>query len=449
MTRTLHAKRLPKDNGVSGWQAILPTVTHYPELETNTHADIVVIGAGFAGLSAAHRLAQLDSSLDIVVLEASRLGLGPAGRNSGFMIDLPHELNSKTYAGSHDADHKQIRMNRMAIDFAQALAHTFEMPKSVFAREGKYTAGTTAKGCSYIDSYCEHLKALNEPFQLLQADDLKKLTGIDYYQKGIYTQHAAMVQPAAYIHALGNGLTQQNIRLFENSPALDIQLGNTKTIKTPKGQIQTPKIIFAVNGHIQSFGFCKSQLMHVMLYGSMTRALSKDEVSRLGGQADWGIVPADPMGSTVRKISDDNGSGHRIIVRNKVTLNQNLEASDAQIAQSQKEHEQAFAARFPMLKNVSMEYCWSGRLCMTLNSVPVFGEIEDGVFSANCQNGLGVAKGTLSGILAAEHAILGETEHVKDFLAYDSPKRLPPEPFLSVGANLTMKWKEFLAGREK
>ena len=91
------------------------------ELSENTSADWLVIGAGFAGLAAAKRLSQLRPEDRIVLLEqAGRRG--PRGRNSGFMIDLPHDLQSEDYAGSLEADRKQTWANRLAIDFAAQMA---------------------------------------------------------------------------------------------------------------------------------------------------------------------------------------------------------------------------------------------------------------------------------------------------------------------------------------
>ncbi|MEL7346301.1 MAG: FAD-dependent oxidoreductase, partial [Pseudomonadota bacterium] len=88
------AARLPRDVGVCGWNALLPPPLAPRVLEDDTTADWLVIGAGWAGLAAARRLSQLVGHDRIVVLEAGRLGEGPAGRNSGFMIDLPHKLQS-------------------------------------------------------------------------------------------------------------------------------------------------------------------------------------------------------------------------------------------------------------------------------------------------------------------------------------------------------------------
>ena len=112
------AKRLPRQPGPAGWNQLLPEADSPRVLEQPVTADIAIIGAGFAGLSAARRLKQLDPSLSIIILEAGRVANGPAGRNSGFMIDLPHALASGSYAGDDSADRRNIRMNRAAIAFA-------------------------------------------------------------------------------------------------------------------------------------------------------------------------------------------------------------------------------------------------------------------------------------------------------------------------------------------
>jgi len=108
----------------------------------------------------------------------------------------------------------------------------------------------------------------------------------------------------------------------------------------------------------------------------------------------------------------------------------------------------SFVARFPELAAVSMEYSWGGRLCLTLNNVPVFGEIEDGLFSACAENGLGTVKSTLAGVLAVDLAAGIPSEMLASFKHLPAPKRLPPEPFAWLGINGVMRWQELRAGRE-
>ena len=96
------AVRTPQFASKAAWAEILGQGPVYASLEGPQTADVVIVGAGFAGLSAARRLLQLDPSLRVVVLDALDIAQGSAGRNSGFMIDLPHDLASEDYAGDGD-----------------------------------------------------------------------------------------------------------------------------------------------------------------------------------------------------------------------------------------------------------------------------------------------------------------------------------------------------------
>ncbi|OUR68114.1 oxidoreductase [Marinomonas sp. 42_23_T18] len=447
MRKNIQVKRLPKDPGPAAWNSVLPTATEYPKLNEDITADWVVVGGGFTGIAAARRLSQLVGDESIVLLEASRLANGPAGRNSGFMIDLPHDLNSETYAGSQEQDRQQIRLNRAAIEFAREMAQEYGMRPKVFDPCGKVTAAGSAKGEQHIESYRKHLETLGEGYRLMNATDMNNWTGLDFYRQGLFTPGAVMIQPAAFIRDAVKGLSSR-VNFHENSPVTGIEIGAMHRLKTPNGSIRAKNVILAVNGHIQSFGFFPRQLLHVFTYASMTRALTQDEVKRLGGVNDWGILPADPMGTTVRRSSDLLGSGDRIVIRNHATLNQSMEVNDKHIRTAAKLQDKSFANRFPMLDGVDMEHRWGGRLCLSWNSMPAFGEVEQRIWSAACQNGLGTVKGTLSGMMAAEQAVLGQSDILSEFLAHQAPSKLPPEPFLSLGANISMKWKEWQAGIE-
>jgi glycine/D-amino acid oxidase-like deaminating enzyme len=437
------ARRLPRQPGPAGWNRLLAPPGPAKVLEADATADVAIIGAGFAGLSAARRLLQLDPGLTVAVLEAGRVGDGPAGRNSGFMIDLPHDLASESYAGAGSGDVLQTRLNRVAIAFAAMAAGDYGLGPDTFDPCGKINAAATPAGDRHNRDYAAHLAGMDEAHRLLDAAEMEALTGTSYYSSGLFTPGTVMLQPAAYIRGLGDGIGK-TADLYEESPVLEIARdGSGWRLTTPRAALRADKVILANNGHAESFGFFARRLMHVFTYASMTEPLPEDA---LGGAATWGVTPADPMGTTVRRIADSGGG--RIVVRSRFTFNASMQVSDTAVAAAGRLHDRKYAERFPMLAGTGMAYRWAGHLCLSLNNVPAHGEVDSGVFSAICQNGLGTCKGTLAGMSAAEMVLGRQSEITQAFAAMDPPKRLPPAPLASIGANATLRWKEWRAGRE-
>ncbi len=439
------ANRLPRQPGPAGWNAILPSRMPNQPLTYAQTADVAVVGAGFAGLSAARRLAQLDPQLRVAVLEAGDIAEGASGRNSGFMIDLPHDLSSDSYAqGEHDRE--TIAANRLAQAFARNVAEEAQLPIEVFDPSGKVNAAATEGGEAQNRSYAEHLSAMGEASTHLDASDMKALTGSAFYRSGLHTPGTIMIQPAAYIRALSEALGA-GVSVYENSAVTGIEKHDASwRVRTRAGTVTAARVILAVNGHIESFGFYSRRLLHVFTYASMTRVMTSDEVRALGGEARWSATPADPMGTSVRRISGVGGD--RIVTRARFTMDPSMEVSDRRLARVGRLHDAKFRDRFPMLKGLETEYRWAGHLCLSLNGTQAFGELEDGVFSACCQNGLGTVRGTLAGIAAAELALGHPGDAAKAMAGQPEPKRLPPEPLAWAGANAVMRWKEWRAGRE-
>ncbi len=441
------AKRLPKQTGIAGWNAILPPQSSLPQCDQDQTADITIIGGGFAGLSAARRLHQIDPALNIALLEAGKFAESSAGRNSGFMIDLPHDLSSDNYSGQGlEADKVAIALNRKAIEFATDVALECGLSPEMFDPSGKINAAATRSGDKHNRNYAEHLEKLGEPCKMLDRAEMHELTGSPHYTSGLFTPGTVMVQPAAYIRALAHSLAGQ-IHVFENSPATAFERqGDSWVLTTPKARIKTSRIILANNGHVESFGFFSRRLMHICLYASMTEHLTPDQVKTLGGHPRWSVTPANPMGTSVRRIS--GSYGHRILIRTCSSFHPGMETSDAHVRNAGQVHDRKFRERFPNLTEVRMEHRWAGMLCLSRNGAAAFGELENGIFSACCQNGLGVARGTLQGMGIAELILKGGSEIADHFSGQPDLQRLPPEPFASIGANAYLKWKEWRSGKE-
>ena len=441
------ARRTPAHRGPAAWSAILPGQAPPVVLDHDLSTDFAVIGAGFAGLSAARRLRQLAPGASVAVLEAGRLAEGASGRNSGFMIDLPHELTSDDYAGQGD-DRAMIALNRHAIAFAADVVGDHAINPAYFDRAGKVNGAASAAADNLNRSYARHLESLGEPSEYLDAQAMTALTGSRHYRSGLYTPGTVMLQPAGYIRGFGEGMRRAGIGVFENTPATAItRQGDAWAISTPRGRVSAGRVILANNGHLESFGFKPGRLMHVFLYASMTEDLDAQTLKALGGQARWGITPSDPMGTTMRRIDSAQG-GNRIVTRTCGTFAPGMEVSAAALRRATAVHRRKFAQRFPQLSGVRQEYSWAGHLCLTQNAVSVMRELDHGLFAGCVQNGLGTARGTLTGIGAAELACGHDSAVTRHFGAEAEPARLPPAPLATIGANLFLCWKEWRAGQE-
>lgn len=443
----MQVSQLPVDPGPAAWNEILDPAPIRPMLQEHCCTDWIIIGAGFAGLSAAHRLSELCPGQGIVILEASRLACGPAGRNSGFMIDVPHDLSSSNYGGDIDADRREIRINRAGIDYAIQMCAQLGACDETISLSGKVNGAITDRGIQHNNTYAQQLNNLGESYTRLGAAEMHQLTGTQCYVDGLYTPGTAVIQPALYIRTLATGIESSRVRVYENSPVMQLKRrGPFWQAYTDHGSVTAPKIILCVNGHLQSFGFLKRQLIHVFTYASMTRQMTPAEIAALGGRSTWGITPADPLGTTVRRISGTGGD--RIIIRNRATFDPSMQVKEGRLKGVAGTHDQSFHDRFPMLQKLEMQYRWGGRLCLSRNSVPVFGEIENGLYSACCQNGLGTVKGTISGKLIAELATGMSSSLLDDMQKFAEPTRLPPEPIATIGATAVLRWGEFRAGKE-
>ncbi|ARM92489.1 FAD dependent oxidoreductase protein (plasmid) [Rhizobium sp. CIAT894] len=445
---TRPVKRLPVENGISGWEAISKRSFPVRSLEGNVTADWLIVGAGFAGLSTARRLLQLRPDDKIVVLDASEVGKGTSGRNSGFMIDVPHNLAGGEYSsGEVDATRLEMAQNRSAIAFAAQAAEEYCMSRETFDPAGKINAAATERGMKLNRSFGESLKGAGEKHSFLDAAEMREITGSDYYFGGVFTPGAVLIQPADYIRAIAAGLSGK-VDIFEHSPVTSLKRENgTWTAASPQGTVTASKVIVGVNGHINDFGYYRRRLMHFYGYASMTAPFAAEDLGRkASGRDRWALLPADAMGATVRKIT--SGGQSRIVLRTRWTYDTTIALTERRLRAMAEEHRRSLDARFPGLKGIPFEHSWAGRICLSLNHVPAFGEVEEGLYSACCENGLGTVKSTLAGMMAAELATGTTSRHLEEYMDHAGPSKIPPEPFAWLGINAVIRLQELRAGRE-
>ena len=299
---------LPHDDNTCGWYNALPKQPKQALLTGAQKADYVVLGAGFAGLAMARRLAEHAPNARIALIDAQRIGQGASGRNSGFVIDLPHKFSLE----HPDPAHKQrlLSLNRFAIDQLASLVAKYNIDCQ-WSAAGKYQGAVGARGEAYLDHF-EHLMTdLGEPFEHVTGTDLAKVLGTNYYSRAIYTPGGYLVQPAALACGLGANLPK-NIEVFEHSPIVRLEKEQGGwLLQVEHGSIKTPKLLLGTSIFTREFGFLKNRLLPVMTFASWTRPLTDKEMQQYTGLLDWGLTPADHAGTTLRMTAD-----RRIIIRN-------------------------------------------------------------------------------------------------------------------------------------
>ena len=119
---------LPSNDASNGWNRILPSRTPMPSLEGRQRADWIVIGAGFAGLAAARRLAENRPTDSIALIEAHEIGENASGRNPGFAIELPNDFGASP--AQIDTSRRPTRLNRAAMNHLETVMRSGAIEKS-------------------------------------------------------------------------------------------------------------------------------------------------------------------------------------------------------------------------------------------------------------------------------------------------------------------------------
>lgn len=188
-------------------------------------------------------------------------------------------------------------------------------------------------------------------------------------------------------------------------------------------------MILAANGYAEQFGFYPKRFMHLMAHASLSRPLTDAERNTYGAPEPWGMTPANAFAGITMLYTND----HRIVIRQGLEYCPSQTVTPAQQADIKRRHKKLFDARFPMLPDVVMAHTWSGTVCLSRNTAPGFGQPRSNVWSAVCQNAVGVTKGTFGGILAADMATERDNPLIEDMQSLGEPRPLPPRPFLDIG----------------
>lgn len=277
--------QLPVNDNTNGWSHILPPRTPHPTLAGPQKVDWVVIGAGYAGLAAARRLAENRPDDKVALLDADKVGENASGRNSGFAIDLPHVVGSSM--DELEGSHRYMALARAAIDYHETQINRYDIDCD-WSQPGKYQTASSDQGVrDMLEPFACELEALDEPFTWIDKADLDKRLGTTHFKAAVYTPGCRLLNPAALVRGLADNMPE-NVAVFENTPVTGLNTGADIKVTTPAGAIEAKQLILGVNAFAEEFGFYQRRLLPFAANASLSRQLTAAERDAIGCEDNWG-----------------------------------------------------------------------------------------------------------------------------------------------------------------
>ncbi|MYN13692.1 FAD-dependent oxidoreductase [Pusillimonas sp. TS35] len=423
----------------SGWNALLSPRAAYTRLPPSRRFKTVVIGAGYTGLAAARRFAELEPAQQVLVIDASTVGEGAAGRNSGFLSRLPNRPRANRHGTVEDAAQRQMRIYKAGNTWLRELVAEHNIDCEWDETSPRFSAAATAAGVQSLQATARSYKRWGVPCEEFDVSALQQRIGTDYYQYGYQTPYNTFVQPAALIRGLADSLPE-NVQLVECLPASRIDHGHGRHIvHTRAGAFECDRLIVANNGFARRLGILKDRLITIYTYAGLTVPLDHTEQSKLGKVPAWGIIPAHRLGSTLRKTRDG-----RFMVRSAYSYERELPPDQVGAMLSQ-----LYRNRYPHMRSHVFEHVWGGCTALTLNGGMYFGEVRPGLYASAGCNGAGVLRGSIQGKLLAELACREDSDTLSDLMKLEGPNWIPPEPMRKIGVLSVIAMERRKAGLER
>lgn len=375
----------------------------FPPLTQDTTTDVCVVGAGFFGLSAAIELAQRGKS--VIVLEGARVGFGASGRSGGQAINGFEEGIDEyiKILGENEA-HKLWNMSLEAIDIIDERVQKFHIDC-----DWKKGYATLALNDRRMDDLIAIEKDSRERFgyphlKLWDKSQLQQYLGSDIYVGGLFDSHSGHLHPLNYCLGLAKACVDLGVKIYEQSPVLDIQAqGKLAVVKTDQAEVRCKDVVLATNAYV-------TELPKSIHHGIAKKILPVESC----------IIATEPLSQKMADSLINNGMSvcdnnylldyYRLSADNRLLFGSDVKTNHGYEKAMRKE----MLYVFPQLENVKIDYAWKGPIDMTLNSTPHFGRIAPNIYFAQGYSGHGVALTGLAGRIVAE-AICGDDNRLQVF----------------------------------
>lgn len=393
----------------SWYAATANTMDRYAPLRGEIRADVCVIGAGYTGLSAALHLA--EAGMDVVLLDAHRIGFGASGRNGGQLGSGQRMEQDGLEKLMGDAEaHKMWQLAEEGKALVKDLIRRHDIDCAL--KPGVAHTGSSTAEVAELHDYAEHLQTRYgyDQIELLDEQACHDLCPSPDYRGGALDWGAAHLHPLNYALGLGRAAAAAGVRIFENSHVHHIDEGQPAIVQTDRGRVRADHVILAANGYLG--GLNRKVAARVMPINNF-------------------IVATEPLGAdTARVLTRDVA-----VADSKFVVNYFRLSADGRLLFGGGE---SYGYRFPAdiaavvrkpmarvyshLADVRIDYAWGGTLAITMKRMPYLARVAPNILSASGYSGHGVGTATHAGQLMAM-AVQGQAE------GFDTMARVPAPAF--------------------
>lgn len=382
----------------------------YPALDGDAKADVVIIGGGFTGLSAAAHLAK--SGVDVVLIDANRFGDGASGRNGGQL-----GTGQRGSLDNMEAAYGWTRAKALFDLAEEAKAHLLEFAR-VNAIDIDFMPGqiSVAHKKRYVDDYRRYADYMREKagyphMTFMDAAETAERLGSTHYYGGIRDTGTGHIHPLKLVIGTARVAAEAGARLFENTRSTSLSSSGGKIrVTTPTGSITAEKCLVAVNAYGGELEPVSAS--HIMPIGSFIGAtvpLPADSPVLPGGES---VDDSRFVVRYFRKTRDNRllfGGREIYTVHDPKDIHIHIRRQIAEI--------------YPALKDIEITHGWGGYVGITVPRKPFVREVMPGVISAGGYSGHGVMLSNFVGKLYAE-TVAGNRDRLKLF----EELNIPPFP---------------------
>jgi len=356
-------------------------------------SDVVVVGAGFTGLSCGYHLAKAGNQ--VVVFDSGKVGAGASGQNGGH---VNNGLGGSYLAAKAKYGEGLAKQLYWAYDEAVNLIESIVKSEDIdcsFVRCGKLKA---ANKPSHFESlkiqYDFMVKEVDPDVELISPDEMRKEIGSDSFHGALLYKKSAQMHMGNYSLALASKTIEYGGKIFEDCPVVRIErVANQFVVYTPQGRVRCKELIVATGpSRSGPFSWFKRRIVPVGSFATVTERLDESLLqSVLPNRRN--VTTTNNIGNYIRVLPDN-----RLLFGGRAKFAISTPAADQECGEILRKTMVDF---FPQLANVKAEYCWGGAVDMTSDRLPRIGS-HNGMLYAMGYSGHGAQLSTLLGKVLAE-----------------------------------------------